>query len=83
MIAVINLAQHCTSAALQGRVSAAITLALFALQPLAQMLSAVAIGEVSFHTLYGAAALTTLGTAVWVIVAAARGNLSNAERVPR
>lgn len=66
VVALINLAQRATPDALQGRVSAAVVLALFAPQPVAQALGAGAIAAVDFRYLYLAAAIGTLAAGVWL-----------------
>jgi MFS family permease len=66
VVALINIAQRATPDALQGRVSAAVTLALFAPQPVAQALGAWAIAGVDFRYVYLAAAVGTLATGVWL-----------------
>jgi MFS family permease len=66
VVAVINLAQRTAPNALQGRVSAAITLALFAPQPLAQTVGAAAVGHLDYRTIYLITAALTLGTAIWL-----------------
>ena len=66
VVALINLAQRATPDALQGRVSAAVVLALFAPQPVAQALGAGAIAAVDFRYLYLAAAIATLAAGAWL-----------------
>jgi MFS family permease len=65
VVAVINFAQRITPDALQGRVAAAITLALFAHQPLAHAAGAVAIARLDYRTIYLGIAVAILGTLVW------------------
>jgi MFS family permease len=65
VVAVVNLAQRGTPAALQGRVAAAITLALFAPQPLAHASGALAIAHVDYRTIYVGMAIATLASAIW------------------
>jgi hypothetical protein len=63
-LAVLNLAQRATPNALQGRVSAAILLAVFGPQAPLQALGALAITAVSYQTIYiGSAALAIVVTA--------------------
>jgi hypothetical protein len=52
VLAVLNLSQHRTPDSLQGRVGAAIGLALFAPQPLAHALGALAVAHVSYRWLF-------------------------------
>lgn len=59
VLAVINLAQRLTPDALQGRVAAAIGLVLFAPQPVAHLLGALAVSVADFRWLYLACALLT------------------------
>jgi len=65
-VAVINLTQRATPNALQGRVSAAVTLALFAPQPLVQGAGAILIAHTTYRTIYLAAAAATFATAAWL-----------------
>jgi len=66
VVALINLAQRATPDVLQGRVSAAVTLALFAPQPIAHAVGAWAIAAVDYRYVYLAAAVATLATGVWL-----------------
>ncbi|HEX2131756.1 MAG TPA: MFS transporter [Actinophytocola sp.] len=66
VVALINLAQRTTPDDLQGRVSAAVTLALFAPQPAAHALGAFAIATIDFRTVYISAAAVTLSAALWL-----------------
>lgn len=66
-VAVINLTQRATPDHLQGRVSAAITLALFAPQPVVQGVGAILIGHTSYRAIYVGAAAATFATAVWLV----------------
>jgi MFS family permease len=66
VVALINLAQRTTPDVLQGRVSAAVTLALFAPQPLAHAAGAGAIAGFDYRYVYLAAAVATLATGVWL-----------------
>jgi MFS family permease len=63
LIATITLGQRLTPTDLQGRVSAAISLALFAPQPITQAIGAGLIGHVGFRVLYAFA-----GTAPLVVL---------------
>ena len=65
-VAVINLTQRDTPTALQGRVSAAVTLALFAPQPLAQGVGAAVIAHTGYRTLYLATAAVDIAAAGWL-----------------
>ncbi|HEV7651085.1 MAG TPA: MFS transporter [Actinophytocola sp.] len=66
VVALINLAQRATPDASQGRVSAAVGLALFAPQPIAQAVGAGAIAAVDFRYVYLAAAIGTLAAGAWL-----------------
>jgi MFS family permease len=63
VLAVVNLSQRVTPDDLQGRVSAAVMLVLFAPQPLAHVVGAVAVGQLSFRWLYLGCAVATLAAA--------------------
>jgi Na+/melibiose symporter-like transporter len=63
-LALLNLAQRCTPPELQGRVSAAVTLAFFGPQAPLQALGAVAIRYVSYRQLYLAGAAVAVAAAV-------------------
>jgi Na+/melibiose symporter-like transporter len=63
VLAVVNLSQRVTPDNLQGRVSAAVTLVLFAPQPLAHVVGAVAVGQLSYRWLYLGCAVCTLAAA--------------------
>ena len=65
-LAVLNMAQRATPAALQGRVSAAVSLAVFGPQAPMQALGSAAIGYVSYQTIYIASAVLALATAAWL-----------------
>lgn len=67
VVAVVNLAQRRTPDELQGRVSATITMALFASQPVAQALGAGAIGIADHRVVYVFAVVAALGTAAWLV----------------
>jgi hypothetical protein len=60
VVAAITLVQRATPAELQGRVSAALTLALFAPLPLMQALGAALITDLDYRALYLAAAVAQL-----------------------
>jgi MFS family permease len=60
VLAVINLSQRLTPDWLQGRVAALLTLVLFAPQPVAHLLGALAVSHLGFRWLYAACALLTL-----------------------
>ncbi|MFL6140661.1 MAG: MFS transporter [Labedaea sp.] len=64
VLAVINLTQRRTPNELQGRVASAVTLALFANQPLAHALGAWAVGRVSYQAIYAGAAAVTLAVGI-------------------
>jgi hypothetical protein len=59
-LAVVNLAQRVTPAELQGRVSAAVTLAMFGPQAPMQALGSLAIRYATFRQLYAAGAIAAL-----------------------
>jgi hypothetical protein len=65
-LAVLNLAQRATPNELQGRVSAAVSLAMFAPQAPLQAVGALAITAVGFATIYTGSAIGALGLAVWL-----------------
>jgi putative Ca2+/H+ antiporter (TMEM165/GDT1 family) len=64
VLAVINLTQRRTPNELQGRVAAAVTLALFAPQPLAHALGAWAVRMFSYQAIYAGAAALTLAVGI-------------------
>src|SRR5207302_7355560 len=66
VLAVINLGQRRTPDALQGRVSAALSVALFAPQPLAHLAGAFAVAHLDYRLIYLVAAAVTLTTAPWL-----------------
>jgi MFS family permease len=63
-LALLNLAQRCTPPELQGRVSAAVTLAFFGPQAPLQALGAVAIRYATYQQLYLAGAAVAVATAI-------------------
>jgi MFS family permease len=65
-LAVLNLAQRMTPNPLQGRVSAAITLALFGPQAPTQGLGALAISHATYRQIYLASAAVGVVIAVWL-----------------
>jgi hypothetical protein len=65
-LAVLNIAQRSTPNELQGRVSAAVTLALFGPQAPLQARGAAAISVVGFGEIYLASAIAALGLAAWL-----------------
>jgi Major Facilitator Superfamily len=65
-LAVLNIAQRDTPDALQGRVSAAVTIALFGPQAPLQAVGAAAITVVGFGEIYLASAIAALGLAAWL-----------------
>ena len=75
-LAVINLAQRATPISLQGRVSAAVTLALFGPQAPTQALGALVITHATYRQNYIASALAAGLNAVWL-------GLRRAPRDPR
>ena len=66
VLAVINLTQRSTPDALQGRVASVVTLALFAPQPLTQIIGAAIIGPLGYRTVYLIIAAMMLATGVWL-----------------
>ncbi|HEX5194034.1 MAG TPA: MFS transporter [Solirubrobacteraceae bacterium] len=68
-LAVLNLAQRSTPDDLQGRVSAAVTLAMFGPQAPLQALGSLAISVVGFGVIYGASAVASLALAGWLALA--------------
>jgi hypothetical protein len=65
-LATLNLAQRLTPNRLQGRVSAAITLALFGPQAPMQAVGALAIGHTSFRMVFLASAVIAVAVAIWL-----------------
>jgi hypothetical protein len=65
-LAVLNIAQRETPDELQGRVSAAVTIALFGPQAPLQALGSAAITVVGFSQIYIASAIATLAVATWL-----------------
>jgi hypothetical protein len=65
-LAVLDIAQRETPDELQGRVSAAITIALFGPQAPLQALGSAAITVVGFGEIYIASAIAALGVAAWL-----------------
>ena len=65
-LAVLNTAQRETPDELQGRVSAAVTIALFGPQAPLQALGSAAITVVGFSQIYIASAIATLAVAAWL-----------------
>jgi Major Facilitator Superfamily len=65
-LAVLNIAQRETPDELQGRVSAAVTIALFGPQAPLQALGSVAITVVGFSQIYIASAIATLAVGAWL-----------------
>ena len=63
-LALLSLAQRCTPPELQGRVSAAVTLAFFGPQAPLQVLGAVAIRYATYQQLYLAGAAVAVATAI-------------------
>jgi MFS family permease len=71
-LAVLNLAQGCTPLALQGRVSAAVGLAIFGPQAPLQALGSLAIGYASYRLIYLGSAIVALISAGWLAWAHSR-----------
>jgi hypothetical protein len=75
-LALLNLAQRCTPPELQGRVSAAVTLALFGPQAPLQALGALAIRYATYQQLYLAGAAVAVASAI-VFTGTGRRRLSD------
>jgi predicted MFS family arabinose efflux permease len=75
-LALLNLAQRCTPPELQGRVSAAVTLAFFGPQAPLQAVGAVAIRYAAYQQLYLAGAAVAVATAI-VFIWTGRRRLSH------
>jgi Major Facilitator Superfamily len=75
-LAVLNLAQRRTPDELQGRVSAAVTLAMFGPQAPLQALGSLAITVVGFRAIYAGSAVTTLALAGWLASRPRRAGVS-------
>lgn len=69
-LAVLSISQRVTPSGLQGRVSAAVTFALFAPQAPTQALGSFAIGHVGYRPLYVGGAVVAGTTAVWLVASA-------------
>jgi len=67
VVAAINLVQRRAPDALQGRCAAALTFALFAPQPAAQLLGATVIDHLGYRVVYIAASAATLATAAYTV----------------
>ncbi len=65
-LAVLNIAQRETPDELQGRVSAAVTIALFGPQAPLQAVGSAAITAVGFSQIYLASAIATLAVVAWL-----------------
>jgi MFS family permease len=65
-LAVLNLAQRCTPLPLQGRVSAAVSLAIFGPQAPLQALGSFAIRYASYRQIYLGSAIVALTSAGWL-----------------
>jgi MFS family permease len=77
-LALLNLAQRCTPPELQGRVSAAVTLAFFGPQAPLQALGALAIRYATYRQLYLAGAAVAVATAIIFAWASRRRPLHDA-----
>jgi hypothetical protein len=73
-LALLNLAQRCTPPQLQGRVSAAVTLAFFGPQAPVQALGALAIRYATYRQLYLAGAAVAVASAIAFAAAGRRHN---------
>lgn len=71
-LAVLNLAQRATPESLQGRVSAAVLLAVFGPQAPMQAIGSLAIGYTSYRAIYIASAVLALGSAGWLLTSLVR-----------
>jgi Na+/melibiose symporter-like transporter len=76
-LALLNLAQRCTPPQLQGRVSAAVTLAFFGPQAPLQALGALAIRYTTYQQLYLAGAVVAVATTI-VFICTGRSSLGPA-----
>jgi mannose/fructose/N-acetylgalactosamine-specific phosphotransferase system component IIC len=81
-LGVLNLSQRVTPDAWQGRVSAAVMMALFAPQAPMQALGALAIAHLSYRSLYLGTAATAVATAVWLALATRPGVPVDAPHFP-
>jgi hypothetical protein len=72
-LAVLNIAQRETPDELQGRVSAAVTIALFGPQAPLQAVGSAAIAVVGFGEIYIASAIVALAIAAWLVTPSATG----------
>ena len=66
-LATLNVAQRHTPHELQGRISAALTLALFGPQALMQVIGSALITHTSYITIYLASAIASLAIAAWLV----------------
>ncbi len=66
-LATLNLAQRVTPNAVQGRVSAALTLALFGPQAPMQALGSLLISHTTYIAIYIASSVLGLGIAIWLV----------------
>lgn len=76
-LATLNVAQHATPNSLQGRVSAALTVALFGPQALTQAIGAALIVHVTYTEIYISSALVSLGIASWLSLQPKRGEATD------
>lgn len=67
-LATLNLAQSATPNELQGRVSAALTLALFGPQAPTQALGSLLISHTTYITIYIASAALSLVIGIWLVL---------------
>ena len=67
-LATLNLAQSATPNELQGRVSAALTLALFGPQAPTQALGSLLISHTTYITIYIASAALSLAIGIWLVL---------------
>ncbi len=67
-LATLNAAQRATPNELQGRVSAALTFALFAPQPLTQAIGSALVVHTSYVVIYAGSAVASLGIAGWLVL---------------
>jgi MFS family permease len=81
-LAVLNLAQRCTPLSLQGRVSAAVSLAIFGPQAPLQALGSLAISYASYRLIYLGSAIVALASAGWLAWAHTRPTAPARGHVP-
>lgn len=76
-LATLNVAQRATPNELQGRVSAALTFALFGPQALAQAIGSALIAHLTYTEIYFGSAVVSLGIASWLGLQATPGKATD------